>query len=102
MTRSLAVALGVVGLLLFAAGTSDAKVRVAVVAFEGDDNGALQEVVTDLLDGDYAVSGSKAVNRTLEKLGLDANLSVKDLKKLANELDVDAILRGDLQQKDGR
>jgi hypothetical protein len=102
MTRSLAVALGVVGLLLFAAGTSEAKVRVAVVAFEGDDNGALQEVVTDLLDGDYAVSGSKAVNRTLDKLGLDANLSDKDLKKLANELEVDAILRGDLQQKGAR
>jgi hypothetical protein len=101
MTRSLAVTLGVVGLLL-AAGTSEAKPRVAVVAFDGDDNGALQEVVTDLLDGDYTVSGSKSVNRTLDKLGLDANLSDKDLKKLANELEVDAILRGDLQQKGTR
>jgi hypothetical protein len=101
MTRSLAVAIGVVGLLL-AAGTSEAKPRVAVVAFEGDDNGALQEVVTDLLDGDYTVSGSKSVNRTLDKLGFDSNLSDKDLKKLANELEVDAILRGDLQQKGTR
>jgi hypothetical protein len=92
----------VVGLLLFAVGTSEAKVRVAVVAFEGDDNGAVQEVVTDLLDGDYTVAGSKSVNRTLDKLGLDANLSDKDLKKLANELEVDAILRGDLSQKGTR
>lgn len=101
MTRSLAVAIGVVGLLL-SAGTSEAKPRVAVVAFDGDDNGAVQEVVTDLLDGDYTVSGTKSVNRTIDKLGLDADLSDKDLKKLANELEVDAILRGDLQQKGTR
>jgi hypothetical protein len=101
MTRSLAVAIGVVG-LLFAAGTSEAKPRVAVVAFDGDDNGAVQEVVTDLLDGDYSVSGSKAVNRTVDKLGLDADMSDKDLKKLANELEVDAILRGDLSKKGQR
>src|SRR5688572_19279781 len=100
MGRSLAVLI-VVGLLL-AAGTAEAKVRVAVVAFEGDDNGALQEVITDLLDGDYQVSGSKAVNRTIDKLGLDTNLSDKDLKKLANELEVDAILRGDLSKKGTR
>jgi hypothetical protein len=89
----------VVGLL---AGSALAKPRVAVVAFDGDDNGAVQEVVTDLLDGDYTVSGTKTVNRTVDKLGLDANLSDKDLKKLANELEVDAILRGDLQQKGGK
>lgn len=97
MTRSLAVAIGVAGLLV--AGTALAKPRVAVVAFEGDDSGAMQEVVTDLLDDDYTVSGSKAVNRTVDKLGLDSNMSDKDLKKLANELEVDAILRGDLKAK---
>jgi hypothetical protein len=95
------VLLAVVG-LLFAAGTAEAKVRVAVVAFEGDNNGALQEVVTDLLDSDYEVSGTKTVTRTLDKLGMDADLSDKDLKKLANELEVDAILRGDLKQKGTR
>ncbi|HEX5058055.1 MAG TPA: hypothetical protein VFV99_01790 [Kofleriaceae bacterium] len=100
MTRSLAVAIGVVVLLF--AGAAEAKIRVAVVAFEGDDNGAVQEVVTDLLDGDYSVSGTKAVNRTVDKLGLDANMSDKDLKKLANELEVDAILRGDLTKKGAR
>jgi len=100
MTRSLAVAIGVVVLLF--AGAAEAKIRVAVVAFEGDDNGAVQEVVTDLLDGEYTVSGTKAVNRTVDKLGLDANMSDKDLKKLANELEVDAILRGDLTKKGAR
>lgn len=100
MTRLLAVSIGV-ALLLFV-GSAEAKIRVAVVAFEGDDSGTVQEVMTDLLDGDYTVSGSKAVNRTVDKLGLDANMSDKDLKKLANELEVDAILRGDLQKKGSR
>ncbi|HEY5923713.1 MAG TPA: hypothetical protein VIV11_18655 [Kofleriaceae bacterium] len=99
MGRTLAVLIGVASLLLLTVGTAEAKIRVAVVAFEGDDNGAVQEVVTDLLDDDYSVSGTKAVNRTVDKLGLEGNLSDKDLKKLANELEVDAILRGDLQQK---
>lgn len=99
MTRSLVVAIGVV---LLTAGVAGAKTKVAVVAFEGDDNGSLSEVVTDLLDGDYTVSGSKQVSRAIDKLGLDAELSDKDLKKLANELEVDAILRGDLTTKKGR
>jgi hypothetical protein len=100
MAGSFAVSIGVAALLMSA--TAVAKPRVAVVAFEGDDSGAVQEVVTDLLDGDYAVSGPKTVNRTLDKLGLDTDLSDKDLEKLANELEVDAILRGDLQQKGAR
>ena len=88
--------------LLFAAGTAEAKIKVAVVAFDGDDKGNVQEVVTDLLDGDYEVAATKTVNRTVDKLGFDANLSDKDLKKLANELEVDAILRGDLSEKGKR
>ena len=67
MGRSLAVLIGMVGLLI-AAGTAEAKTKtkVAVIAFEGDDNGAVREVVTDLLDGDYSVSASKAVNRPID------------------------------------
>ena len=99
MTRSLVFAIGVV---LLTAGVAGAKTKVAVVAFEGDDNGSVSEVVTDLLDGDYTVSGSKQVSRAIDKLGLDAQLSDKDLKKLANELEVDAILRGDLTKKGGK
>src|SRR5688572_11294284 len=100
MTRSLAVSIGVVVLLL--CGPALAKPRVAVVAFEGDDNGAVHETVSDLLDGDYKVSASKQVTRTIDKLGLDTQMSDKDLKKLANELDVDAIVRGDLSKSGKR
>jgi hypothetical protein len=100
MTRSFVVSIGVVGLLL--CGTALAKPRVAVVAFDGDDNGAVHEVVADLLDGDYQVSASKQVTRTIDKLGLDTQMSDKDLKKLANELEVDAIVRGDLSKSGKR
>ena len=100
MTRSLVISLGVVSLLL--CGSALAKPRVAVVAFEGDDNGAVHETVSELLDGDYQVSASKQVTRTIDKLGLDSAMSDKELKKLANELEVDAIVRGELSKSGKR
>ena len=100
MTRSLAVSIGVAVLLGSAAAL--AKPRVAVVPFEGDDDGMVQEVVADLLDDDYAVSGSRTVSRTVDKLDLGSELSERDLEKLASELEVDAILRGDLRKKGRR
>lgn len=79
-----------------------AKPKVALIAFEGDDSGALSDTVADLLDGDYKLAGSRQVSRTVDKLGLDSNLSERDLKKLANELEVDAIVRGDLSRSGKR
>lgn len=84
------------------ASSALAKPKVALVAFEGDANGTISEVLADLLDGDYAVAGSRQVSRTLDKLGLDTELSEKDLRKLANELEVDAIIRGDLSKSGKR
>ena len=89
-------------LVLMLTAVASAKPRVALVAFEGDSNGQVQEVVADLLDGDYTVTGSKQVSRTIDKLGLDTDLTAKDLKKLANELEADAIVRGDLSQNGKR
>lgn len=84
------------------AGSALAKPKVALVAFEGDANGTLTETIADLLDGDYTVASSRQVSRTLDKLGLDSDLSEKDLKKLANELEADAIIRGDLSKSGKR
>lgn len=100
MARSLAVSIGVA--VLVASAAAHAKPRVAVVPFEGDDDGTVQEVVADLLDDDFSVEGSRTVSRTVDKLDLGSNLSEKDLEKLANELDLDAILRGDLRKKGRR
>jgi hypothetical protein len=83
-------------------GVALAKPKVAVVAFEGDGNGAVHDVVSELLDTDYQLTGARQVTRTIDKLGLDTEMSDKDLKKLANELEVDAIVRGDLSKSGKR
>ena len=96
-TRAIAIAIGVVLPLM-----ASAKPKVALVAFDGDANGQVQDVVADLLEDEYAVTGPKQVNRTLNKLGFEAEMSDKQLKKLANELEADAIVRGDLSQNGKR
>jgi len=96
-TRALAIAIGVVLPAL-----ALAKPKVAVVQFDGDSNGQVQDVVADLLEEDYAVTGPKQVNRALNKLGFEADMTDKQLKKLANELEADAIVRGDLSQSGKR
>ncbi|HUJ61121.1 MAG TPA: hypothetical protein VLX92_21605 [Kofleriaceae bacterium] len=70
---------------------------------DNDPGGDVQDAVTDALDnGDLAIVGPKQVSRTVDKLGLDSGeLSDKDLKKLANELDADAVVAGTLSSKGG-
>src|SRR5262245_25631098 len=94
MTRAFAVVIGVLALPAMAV----AKPRVALVAFEGDSGGKVQDVVAELLESDYAVTGGKQTSRAIDKLGFDTELTDKDLKKLANELEADAIVRGDLSK----
>ena len=78
------------------------KPRVAIVEFEGDPGGELSDTVAELLEGDYAISGPSQVRRTVDKLGLDAELSSeKQLKKVAKELDAEAVIRGDVAEKNG-
>jgi hypothetical protein len=79
-----------------------AKPRVAIVEFEGDPGGELSDTVAELLEGDYAISGPSQVRRTVDKLGLDNELSSeKQLKKVAKELDAEAVIRGDVTEKSG-
>ena len=99
MGRALVIA---IGLALLAPSLAHAKLKVAVVSFEGDDTGEVSDVMVELLEGDYTLPASKQVTRAIDKLGLDTELSDKDLKKLANELEVDAIVRGDLQKSGKR
>jgi hypothetical protein len=76
------------------------KPRVAIVEFEGDPGGELSDVVAELLEGDYAISGPSQVRRAVDKLGLDSELSSeKQLKKVAKELDAEAVIRGDVAEK---
>ncbi|HTL39180.1 MAG TPA: hypothetical protein VL326_38895 [Kofleriaceae bacterium] len=93
--RTLALAIGV-ALLLPAVAWG--KPRVAVTPIEGDKGGAVEDMVAELLEGDYTVSGPSQVRRKIDQLGLGENLSEKELKKLANELEAEAIIRGDLSE----
>ena len=94
--RSLSLAIGVALLLPSVAW---GKPRVALAPFAGDKAEAVEDMVAELLESEYSVSGPSQVRRKIDQLGLDEKLSEKDLKKLANELDADAIVRGDLSTK---
>src|ERR1043166_9677708 len=80
-----------------------ARPRVAILTIDGDPGGQAHDMVSDLLDGDAVVVGPKEINRKVDKLGIDAdeNISEPDLKKLAKELDADAIVQAKLSSKGG-
>ncbi len=102
MTRALAIAIGVI-LMVVPALAGAAKPRVAIVPFDGDPNYDVADVVAELVEDDYNVTGAKQTGRSIDQLGLDAaSLSDKDIKKLSNELDADAVIRGELAPKGPR
>src|SRR5262245_17640716 len=95
MIRALAVAIGVA---VVSPALAVAKPRVAIVAFEGDVQG-VQDAVVEALETDTALVGPRQVAKALDKLDLDADMTGKELKKLAKELGADAIIRGDIEPK---
>src|SRR5580692_10084201 len=81
-----------------------AKPRVALAPLDKDPSGDVQDAVAAALgggDGELVVVSPKKVGHTIEKLGLEGEMSEKDAKKLANELDADAIVLETLSTKDG-
>src|SRR5690349_19154911 len=98
MKRPLVIAIA----LALASGTALAKPKVAIVPLEGDPGGDAEEAITDALGDDADIAGPKSVSRALDKLGLDTEMSDKDLKKLSSELEADAIIRGTFTNKDGK
>lgn len=91
-----------IGVALLLPAVAWGKPRVALIEFEGDANGEVNDMVAEALDSDYSVSGPTTVGRTLDKLGFEGDLSEKQLKKLANELDAEAVVRGDLSKNGDR
>jgi hypothetical protein len=79
-----------------------ARPRVAIVAIDDDRSGELADLVAELLEGEFSIVGPRATTRAIDKLGFDSDLTSKQLKKLASELEADAIIRGDLSKKGGR
>jgi hypothetical protein len=98
MKRPLVIAIA----LALASGTALARPKVAIVPLEGDPGGDAEEAITDALGDDADIAGPKSVSRALDKLGLDTEMSEKDLKKLSSELEVDAVIRGTFTSRDGK
>src|SRR5678816_2417780 len=97
MTRALALLCCAVSLLL--SHTAFAKPKVALTQIEGDATGDVRDAVAEALEGkELALIGSREVNRAVDKLGDLADLGEKDFKKIANELEADAIVAGKLDR----
>src|SRR3954469_22535909 len=97
MTRALALLSCAACLLLSHAAW--AKPKVALTQIEGDASGDVRDAVAEALDGkELALIGSREVNRAVDKIGDLSDLTEKDFKKLATELDADAIVAGKLDK----
>src|SRR5678816_3453086 len=97
MTRALALLCCAVSLLL--SHTAFAKPKVALTQIEGDATGDVRDAVAEALEGkELSLIGSREVNRAVDKLGDLADLGEKDFKKLATELEADAIVAGKLDK----
>jgi hypothetical protein len=97
MTRLLMLACSA-AILLFSHAAL-AKPKIALTQIEGDAKGDIHEAVSEALDGnELSLIGSKEVNRAVDKLGDLTDLTEKDFRKLANELEADAIVLGKLDK----
>src|SRR5678815_4493176 len=111
MTRPLAVVFavslisgitGISGISGLGSGVAHARPKVALTQIEGDTTGDVHDAVAEALEGsELSLIGSKEVNRAVDKLGDLADLTEKDFKKLANELEADAIVLGKLDKAGG-
>jgi outer membrane biosynthesis protein TonB len=97
MTRALALIACAVPFLL--SHTAIAKPKVALTQIEGDASGDVRDAVAEALEGkELALIGSREVNRAVDKIGDLADLTEKDFKKLATDLEADAIIAGKLDK----
>jgi len=78
---------------------ASAKPKIALTQIEGDASGDVRDAVVEALEGkDLSLISGKEVNRAVDKLGDLADLTEKDFKKLASELEADAIVLGKLDK----
>ena len=83
--------------IAFWVGVAYAKPRVAVTPIDGDDSGEMRDAVAEALDGgDLDVISTGKVTKAFDKLGYEGELSEKQAKKVAKELEADAILHAKL------
>jgi len=76
-----------------------ARPKVALTPIEGDASGEIREAVAEALEGkELSLIDSKEVKSAVDKLGSRKALTEQDLKKLAGELDADAVIAGKLDR----
>src|SRR3954470_4457923 len=98
MTRALALICCAASFLVSHAASAKPS-RVALTQIEGDATGDVHDAVAEALEGkELSLIASREVNRAVDKLGDLSDLSEKDFKKLASELDADAIVAGKLDK----
>lgn len=97
MTRPLALVVCVA--FLGWSGVAWAKPKVALTPFDGDGAGDVRDAVAQALDGkELSVIGNRDVNRAIDKLGAGLDLAEKDLKRLATDLEADAVITAKLEK----
>jgi len=97
MTRALAL-ICCAGCFLLS-HTAAAKPKIALTQIEGDASGDVRDAVAEALEGkELSLIGSREVNRAVDKLGDLSDLTEKDFKKIASELEADAIVAGKLDK----
>jgi hypothetical protein len=97
MIRALALSSCATCLLLSHAAWS--KPKVALTQIEGDATGDVRDAVAEAIEGsEISLIASREVNRAVDKLGDLSDLTEKDFKKLASELEADAIVAGKLDR----
>jgi hypothetical protein len=104
MKRILATVFVALGLLL-GVGLRSAAAKptiVAITPIDGDANGSIGDAITEALDGsELNTLAPKVVTRAVDKLGYEGELSDKQAKKLATELEADAVVQATLD-RDGK
>ena len=100
MTRTLAMlTVATVALMAGVPRAANAKPKLALTAIDGDASGAVGDAVTEALDSeDLTVISQRVVNKAVDKLGLDADMTEKQAKKLSTEIEADAIAIGKLDK----
>src|SRR6476619_1726846 len=98
MTRALALICCAASFLVSHAASAKPS-RVALTQIEGDASGDIRDAVAEALEGkELSLIGSREVNRAVDKIGDLADLTEKDFKKLASDLEADAIVAGKLEK----
>lgn len=105
MNRTLAIVTVALTLLVGVAWVPSAAAKpktVAMTPIEGDPNGDMGDHVAEALDGaELSLLAPKVVTRAIDKLGYDGELTEKQAKKVATELEADAIIQAKLE-RDGK